>query len=457
MNSSPSKRTKSDSSSSSSNNNSTNSSNNTTHDNSSSSFPSIHRTISGWGAGTGTWGVEPNGISTNLVHGTVQPDEATGAILTPIYQSTTFVQPSIEEYLSKGYSYSRSGNPTVRALEQKIAMVEQGYGAACFSTGMAATVTVLSTFLKQGDHCILTDTSYGGTNRVTRMQFKQYGIDFSYVDMRDPENVRKAIRPGVTKLVFSESPANPTLTLTDVEAISKICTSVSGGGGGGSSPIIHCCDSTFATPVIMRPIPLGADLVVQSLTKYYDGHNMTVGGAVICKTKELHDKILFTQNMHGNIMHPHTAFLLLQTCKTMELRILRQSETAMKIAQMLEHHPAVEKVSYPGLKSFAQKALADKQHINGVHGGMLWFEVKGGTEAGRKLMNSVQRPWSLCENLGATESIITCCSVMTHANMLREDRLKVGITDGLVRVSCGIEDANDLIVALKDALDRVQQ
>jgi cystathionine beta-lyase/cystathionine gamma-synthase len=278
------------------------------------------------------------------------------------------------------------------------------------------------------------------------MQFAKYGIEFSYVDMRDTKKVEQAIIPGKTKLIFSESPANPTLTLVDIVALSKICR---------EKGILHCCDSTFATPVIMKPIPLGADLVVQSLTKYYDGHNMTVGGAVVSRTKELHAKIQFALNMHGNCMHPQTAFLILQTSKTMELRVLRQSATAQKVAEMLQSHPKVDRVEYPGLKTFPQKELADRQHTNGIHGGMLWFEVKGGTEAGRKLMNSVQRPWSLCENLGATESIITCPSVMTHANMLKEDRLKVGITDGFVRVSCGIEDANDLIEALKNALDRL--
>jgi len=205
----------------------------------------------------------------------------------------------------------------------------------------------------------------------------------------------------------------------------------------------------------MRPLDLGADLVIQSLTKYYDGHNMTVGGAVVCRTKALHEKIQFTLNMHGNSMHPQTAFLILQTSKTMELRVKRQSETALKVAQMLEKHPKVDVVRYPGLASFPQKELADRQHLGGVHGGMLWFEVKGGTEAGRRLMDTVQRPWSLCENLGACESIITCPAVMTHANMLVEDRLKVGITDGFVRVSCGIEDADDLMRSLKDALDRL--
>lgn len=374
------------------------------------------------------------------------PDEKTGAILTPIYQSTTFVQASIEDYLSKGFSYSRTANPTTKALEEKIALVERGAGAVCFSTGMAATFTVLSTFLLRGDHCVITDCSYGGTNRVTRMQFaKHYGIEFTYVDMRDLAEVERALKPN-TKLVFSESPANPTLTLVDIAALSELCT---------KRGILHCCDSTFATPVIMRPIELGCDLVVQSLTKYYDGHNMTVGGAVVCKTKALEEQVKFALNMHGNGLHPNTSFMILQTMKTMELRVKRQCETALKVAHMLQTHDKVEKVCYPGLDDFPQRELAIKQHRNGLHGGMLWFEVIGGSEAGRKLMNSVQRPWSLCENLGACESIITCPSVMTHANMLQEDRLKVGITDGFVRVSCGIEDADDLIEALKSALDRL--
>merc|ERR1712157_568958 len=205
----------------------------------------------------------------------------------------------------------------------------------------------------------------------------------------------------------------------------------------GEHNCIHACDTTFATPLITRPLDLGADMCVQSTTKYYDGHNMTVGGAVICATKEHTDMIAFMRNVHGSIMAPQVAFTQLQTMKTMKLRVMQQSKTAMAVATFLESHPAVETVRYPGLASFPQKALADKQHENGLHGGMLWFEVKGGVENGVKLMDSVRRPWTLAENLGATESIITCPAVMTHANMLKEDRLKVGITDGFVRISCG--------------------
>lgn len=395
---------------------------------------------------SGTWDCDRQyAFSTDVVHGTVGPDKATGAILTPIYQSTTFVQPSVEEYLSKGYSYSRSGNPTVAALEEKIACLERGAGAAVFTTGMAATVSVMSGFLKQGDHCVLTNVSYGGTNRVTRKMFADFGIKFSYVDFSDISAVEAAIKPN-TRLVFSETPTNPICSLVDLQAVSELCK---------RTGVLHCCDATFATPVICRPLDHGCDLVVQSLTKFYCGHNMNVGGAVISSTKELDERIHFMQNMHGNIMAAQTAFTFLQTLKTMELRILRQSATAMKIAQFLEGHPMVDIVRYPGLSTHPQKELADRQHRNGIHGSMLWFEVRGGVAAGRKLMNTVQRPFSLCENLGSVESIITCPSVMTHANVAKEERESVGITDGFIRVSVGLEDPDDLIYALKKALDNL--
>merc|ERR1711918_631 len=200
---------------------------------------------------------------------------------------------------------------------------------------------------------------------------------------------------------------------------------------------------------MFRALDLGADVSLISTTKYYDGHNLTVGGCLVSKTKEHDDQMHFWLNIHGNIMSPQVAYYQLQTCKTMKLRVEQQARNAMAIGEFLSKHPKVDKVMYPGLASFPQKALADKQHRNNMHGGMLWFEVKGVVEAGRKLMNTVQRPWSLCENLGAVESIITAPAVMTHGNMLKEDREKVGISDGFVRVSCGIEDAADLISSLK--------
>jgi len=311
---------------------------------------------------------------------------------------------------------------------------------------MAAINTLFCGYLKKGDHCVITNCSYGGTNRCARVLYSAFGIEFTFVDFRDVEKISEAMKEN-TKMIFSESPCNPTVTLADIKAISDIAHK------GGA---IHCCDSTFATPVISRPLDLDADITIQSTTKYFDGHNMTVGGALICKTKDLYDRCFFMRNVNGNIMTPQVAFIQLQTMKTMELRVRKQSENAMKVAEFLENNSMVEKVVYPGLKSFAQKELADRQHLNGLHGGMLWFEVKGGSENGRKLMDTVRRPWTLAENLGACESIITCPSVMTHANMLREDRMKVGITDGFVRISCGIENVKELIDALSEALDNLR-
>jgi cystathionine beta-lyase/cystathionine gamma-synthase len=386
----------------------------------------------------------PTALGTNLVHAGVSPDEKSGAILTPLYLSTTFTQESVEKYLAKGYSYSRTNNPTVTALEAKVANLENGFGSACFGTGMAATTSAICATMKAGDHCVITDCSYGGTNRSCREFFTPLGMEFTFCDFTDVENIRKAIKPN-TKLIFSETPANPVLTLCDLDEISKLAKSVNA---------VHVCDATFATPVMLRPLDHGCDMVIQSLTKFYEGHNMMTGGAVISKTKEWADRVKFIQNVHGNIINPFPAFMILQTSKTMGLRVKQQSKNAMAIAEYLEKHPKVTKVVYPGLASHPQKALADKYHRDGLHGGMLWFDIVGGSEAGTKLMNSIQRPWSLCENLGATESILTACAVMTHANMLKEDRLKVGITDGFIRVSCGIEEVGDLIKALEIALDQ---
>jgi len=381
---------------------------------------------------------------TEFVHAAVTPDEKTGAVLTPLYLSTTFTQESVEKYLAKGFSYSRTNNPTVSALEEKVAILEGGSGSACFGTGMAATTSAISATMQTGDHCIITECSYGGTNRSCREFFTPLGMEFTFCDFTDPENVKKALKPN-TKLIFSETPANPTLTLTDLEAVSKIAH---------DHGALHVCDATFATPVMLKPLDHGCDMVIQSLTKYYEGHNIMTGGAVISKTAELAAKVKHIQNIHGNIINPFAAFIIAQTSKTMPLRVKKQSDSAQQVAEFLEAHPKVTKVMYPGLKSFPQKELADRYHKNGIHGGMLWFDIVGGSPAGTALMNNITRPWSLCENLGATESIITACAVMTHANMLKEDREKVGITDGFIRVSIGIEDPADLIKSLSLALDK---
>lgn len=393
----------------------------------------------------GTWYANSVHFATGMVHGGVAPDRATGAILTPIYQSTTFVQDSIEQYQEKGYSYTRSANPTVTALEERITAAENGFKTCVFGTGMAATTTLFSALMQTGDHAVVSNCSYGGTNRACRVFFTKMGMEFTFVDMANLKEVEAAIKPN-TKILFSESPTNPTLNLADLQAISDLAH---------SRNCVHVVDLTLATPYICRGMDYGVDVVLHSTTKFYDGHNMTVGGSLTSRTKELDDKLRFVQNILGNIMSPQVAYYQLQTAKTLPLRIKAQSESALKIAKFLETHPKVMRVAYPGLDSHPQKALADKQHKGGNHGSMVNFEVHGGTEAGHKLMNNIQRPWSLCENLGSIESLITCPSVMTHANMLKEDRLKVGITDGMIRVSVGIEDADDLIASLKKALDQL--
>lgn len=382
------------------------------------------------------------GFSTKQVHAGVVPDPVTGAILTPIYQSTTFVQESVDQYLSKGYSYSRSGNPTVRALEQKIAALENGKGATCYSTGMAAEQVVFQATLSAGDHAIISDVAYGGTYRLATKIYSRYGIDFSFVDTSNAENVRNAIRPN-TKLVFTETPANPTLKLSPIAAISKITR---------ERGIVHAVDNTFLTPYYQRPLELGANVSVHSTTKYFDGHNATTGGAVICDSDELNEKMRFHQNATGVIMSPFVAWLTLQGTKTLSLRVERQSANAQVIAEFLEKHPKVQKVCYPGLKSFPQHALA-KEQASGF-GAMIWFEVQGGTKAGKKLMDSVKL-CTLAENLGSVETLITHPVTMTHAIMAPAERERVGITDGLVRLSVGLEDVEDLVADLREALDKL--
>merc|ERR1719191_1606406 len=230
---------------------------------------------------------------TDIVHAAVSPNKETGAILTPLFLSTTFIQDSVAEYLAKGYSYSRTNNPTVTVLEERVAAMENGYGAVATSTGMAATTLVITTTMKAGDHCVITDCSYGGTNRICREHFTPLGMEFTFTDFRDPENVRKAMKPN-TKLIFSETPANPTLSLVDLEAVSKIAK---------EHGALHAVDATFATPVILKPLDHGADMTIHSLTKFYEGHNMTVGGTVASATEELAARMKHVQNMHGNIIN----------------------------------------------------------------------------------------------------------------------------------------------------------
>jgi cystathionine beta-lyase/cystathionine gamma-synthase len=380
-------------------------------------------------------------FATKQIHAGVEPDPVTGSILTPIYQTTTYVQPSVDEYLAKGYSYSRAGNPTVRALEMKLTTLEGGADCTCFSTGMAAIQAVLQAFLNAGDHAVVSDVAYGGTYRLCTKVFSRFGVEFTFADTSSPENVRESLREN-TRLILTETPANPTLKLTDIAAISEIAR---------ERGILHAVDNTFLTPYFQRPLDLGADLAVHSTTKYIDGHNATVGGAVVGKTTELDEQLRFIQVASGTIVSPQVAWLTLQGCKTLSVRMERQSDNAMAIAKFLEAHSKVERVRYPGLESFPQHALARSQSTG--FGAMVWFEVRGGVAAGKRLMDAVKL-WSLAENLGSIESLVTHPVTMTHADVDEAERKRVGITDGLVRLSVGLEDAEDLIEALEQALEK---
>jgi cystathionine beta-lyase/cystathionine gamma-synthase len=382
------------------------------------------------------------GFRTDQIHAGVTPDPVTGAILTPIHQSTTFVQPSVDEYLSKGYSYTRAGNPTVSAFEARMTALEGGAATTAYGSGMAATVSVMMGLLDSGTHAVISDVVYGGTHRFATQVLARFGVEFSFVDTSDAANVERAITPA-TRLVFTETPANPTLKLTDLAAVSDITR---------AAGIVHAVDNTFLTPYFQRPLQLGADVVVHATTKYLDGHNATLGGAVVTATEDLDERFRFISKSMGLIMSPQVAWLTLQGSKTLSERMDRQSANAMAVAEFLEAHPRVEKVGYPGLASFPQHDLAVKQASG--FGAMVWFEVAGGVAAGKALMDAVEL-WSLAENLGSVESLITHPVTMTHGSIPPEERLAAGITDGLVRLSVGSEDVEDLIAALDRALATV--
>ena len=382
------------------------------------------------------------GFTTRQIHAGVTPDPVTGSILTPIYQTTTYVQESVDKYLEKGYSYSRSGNPTVKVLEEKLADLEGGIGCTAFGTGMAAVQAVLMAFLSAGDHVIVSDVAYGGTYRFCTKVLSRFGVEITFADTENAAEVEASIREN-TKMVLTETPANPTMKTSDLAAISKV-TQAHG--------LIHAVDNTFLTPYYQRPLELGCDISLHSTTKYIDGHNATVGGAVICKKQEQHDAMIFIQKTAGTIMSPQVAWLNLQGVKTLSIRMDAQSANAMAIAKYLETHPKVKQVCYPGLESFEKHELASTQASG--YGAMLWFEVEGGLLAGKRLMDNVEL-WSLAENLGSVESLITHPVTMTHADVEEAERQRVGIIDGLIRLSVGLEDVEDLIGALEKALEQV--
>jgi cystathionine beta-lyase/cystathionine gamma-synthase len=382
------------------------------------------------------------GFRTKQVHAGVTPDPTTGAILTPIHQSTTFVQGSVDDYLGKGYSYSRGGNPTVRALEEKLTALEGGHDTTAYASGMAATVAVFLGLLQAGDHVVIGDVVYGGTYRLADHFLTRFGVDVSFADASDLASLESMLRPE-TRLVFTETPANPTLKVTDLAAVSEVTR---------AAGAVHVTDNTFLTPYFQRPFELGANVIVHSTTKFLEGHNATLGGAVVVDSAELHEKIAFARLSAGLIMSPMVAWLTLQGVKTLSERMDRQSANALAIAEWLQGHPKIDYVNYPGLPDHPQHELSTRQASG--YGAMVCFELHGGVETGKKLMDAVEL-WSLAENLGAVESLITHPVTMTHAAVPAEERIAAGITDGLVRLSVGLEDVEDLIADLDSALDRI--
>lgn len=379
-------------------------------------------------------------FQTAAVHAGQSPDPATGAILTPIYQSTTFVQEAIGQH--KGYTYSRSANPTVSALEQKLGELENALTASCFGTGLAATTALFLGLLKSGDRIVISNVVYGGTVRLLRQILAPFGVEATSVDTRDLTLLSSALETPA-RLVFIESPGNPTLDLTDIAAAAQLAHAA------GALLVV---DNTLLTPVLQAPLDLGADIVLHSTTKYIEGHNATVGGALLTRDPELAERFKYVQNAIGAIQSPFNAWLTVQGSKTLPLRMLRQSETALEIAQFLEKHPRVTRIAYPWLESFPQYELARRQQRAG--GAMIAFELDGGLEAGARLMSSLKL-CSLAENLGSAETLVTHPATMTHASIPTEQRQAIGITDGLVRLSVGLESPRDLIADLEQALDAI--
>ena len=383
-------------------------------------------------------------FATKAVHAGQHADPATGAVSVPIYASSTFVFQSAEQGAARfqgkelGYIYSRLGNPTVRALEESIAALEGGEDCRVTASGMAAISTAAMAVCKSGDHILAGDALYGGTHKVFTDILKGYHIGCTLIDTSDLSAVEKAIRPN-TKLIYIETPSNPMMKLTDMKAVAKIAE---------AHGITSMADNTFMSPYLQRPLEHGVDVVVHSITKSLSGHSDVLGGAIVGSNAFLQAMDPMYKNMGANL-GPFEAWLALRGIKTLHVRMQRQTESAGKIAKWLEDHPKVEWVKYPGLKSHPQYALAKRQ-MDGF-GSMMSFELKGGVEAGRKLMNNV-RLCSLAVSLGAVETLISHPATMTHAVVPKADREKAGITDGLVRFSVGIEDVDDIIEDLDQAL-----
>lgn len=379
-------------------------------------------------------------FGTKCIHAGVEPDPTTGAVMTPIYQTSTYAQEAPGQH--KGFEYARTQNPTRAALERNLAALENGFDAICFSSGLAAMDAVVR-LLDPGDEVIASNDLYGGSYRQFVRVHERYGINTHFVDMREPEKVAKKINKK-TRLIWIETPTNPMLQLVDIAAVAALAK---------DKKILVCVDNTFASPYLQNPLDMGADIVLHSATKYLGGHSDLILGAVVVKTEDLAERLHFIQNAVGAVPGPQDCFLTLRGIKTLHIRVRQACKNARKIARFLNNHPKVGKVYYPGLKEHPQYELAARQMR--YPGAMLSFDLQNDRyEAAVKVLSGTTL-FTLAESLGGVESLIGHPASMTHASIPRESRLKVGLTDSLIRLSIGIEDVDDLISDLDKALNNV--
>lgn len=376
-------------------------------------------------------------IETLAVHAGQEPDPTTGAVMTPIYQTSTYAQAAPGEH--KGYEYSRTDNPTRAALEANLAALEGGRYGLAFASGMAA-ITTLAALFQAGDHIVAFDDLYGGTVRLFDRVLAKFGLEFTYVDLSDVSRLRPALRPS-TRLIWVETPTNPLLKLVDLQAVGAIAR---------ETGILSVCDNTFLSPIFQRPLEFGIDVVMHSTTKYLNGHSDLVGGALVLNDPARYERLKFLQNAMGAVPGPMDAWLTLRGTKTLAVRMERHEANALRIARWLDQHPAVERVLYPGLESHPQHDLARRQQRG--FGGMITFFLKGDLETARRVLSRL-RIFTLAESLGGVESLIEHPAIMTHASLPADRRAALGISDTLIRLSVGIEHVDDLIEDLAQALE----
>jgi len=376
-------------------------------------------------------------LDTKIVRASSKPDKTTGSVVPPIYQTATYVLEEVGK--DKGFDYTRAANPSRQLLEEHLAAIEGAKYGVCFSSGMSAVDSVLK-LLKSGDHVVCSDDVYGGVSRHFNQVLVHYNLEFTYVNSSNPDEVKNAIKSN-TKLLWIETPTNPLLKITDLNEMNKIAK---------DNNILFGVDATFSTPVFLRPLEFGADLVMHSTTKYLSGHNQIIGGSIHTSNKEIFNKMKFIQKTIGAVPSPFDCFLTMLGLRTLHLRMQRHNENAMAVAKFLESHSKVSRVAFPGLESDPGHKIA-KEQMSGFSG-MISFELNGGIPAGKHLMNNVELCF-LAESLGAVETMITHPATMTHAEVPAEERHARGLTDGLVRLSVGIEDKEDIISDLSQALD----